>query len=110
MGNNRWKWSSTARRAFSILKEDSSEDRKFMAIAAFDPLLKKWNLADVDYTPRTGTFPRQQHFEPFLSPSDVPRLADPPGRLAGLTLTLRRFNSCRRPVSIQTSGPVPGGR
>lgn len=80
MGNHRMKWSPVALKAMAALKEDTSENRKFMAVAAYDPFLKKWTLDDVDIAPRAGTFARQQQFGQFLSPLGQPRLASPSGR------------------------------
>jgi hypothetical protein len=69
MGNYRWKWSPLMSKVLTALKEDRSEERKFLAIAEYDPFLKKWTLDDLDYAPRAGAFSRQKDFDRFLSMS-----------------------------------------
>ena len=82
MGNFRWKFSPLLLKVPSPGDENRAEERKFMAIAAYDPFLKKWTLADADvnYAPRSGTFSKQQQFDQVLSTMSSPRVINAFGR------------------------------
>jgi hypothetical protein len=66
MGNYRWKWSDTERKIRDAQGKVTDENMKFMVIAQYEDFTKKWQLALIDYAPRTGQFAKQEQFDNVL--------------------------------------------
>ncbi len=68
MGNHTWKYSPLALPVINKYNGDTTEQRKFMVLASYDPFLKKWSIdeKDVDFAPRGGTFANRARFDNLL--------------------------------------------
>jgi len=71
MGNHRWKWSDTERKVRVAQGKVTDENMKFMVIAQYEDFTKKWQLALLDYAPRTGQFAQQEKFDSVLRQAKI---------------------------------------
>ena len=66
-GTHRWQWSELEKKIREASKQSIDENRKFMAIAAYDAFAKKWSIKMIDTCAGPESFPLQAAFDRFIA-------------------------------------------